>query len=190
MNKFNVIYADPPWHINWDHGGKKSAFLHYPVMQTTDIAAMPVRFLRAEWCTLFMWATFPVLPEALFVMEAWGFRYATIAFVWVKRCKKANDYYLGLGNYTRANAEVCLLGTSGHCQKQRKSASVRQICDARIGQHSEKPNEIYDRIVTLFGDVPRIELFARRRYPGWAAWGNEIRSEKEVSITFKRFNHR
>ena len=92
----------------------------------------------------------------------------------MKRNKKADSYFVGCGNYTRANSEVCLLGTKGATQSARKSRSVRQVCDARILEHSQKPPEIRDRIVDLCGDVSRIELFARERTPGWDAWGDEL----------------
>ena len=108
------------------------------------------------------------------MIESWGFSYATCAFTWVKKNRKSDTWFMGCGNYTRANAELCILGTKGSCQKLRKSRSVRQICDAKIERHSKKPDVIRDRIVDLFGDIPRIELFARNTTPGWDVWGNEI----------------
>ena len=88
--------------------------------------------------------------------------------------KKADSYFVGCGNYTRANSELCLLGVRGSLQKKVKSHSVRQVCDARIGKHSEKPDEIRGRIVELFGDLPRIELFARNKTEGWDVWGDQV----------------
>lgn len=88
----------------------------------------------------------------------------------------SSSFFIGCGNYTRANSELCLLGTKGQCQKARKSKSVRQVCDARIMKHSEKPGEIRDRIVELCGDLPRIELFARQQAAGWDVWGDEAPS--------------
>ena len=179
---YNIIYADPPWNgLGYNQGkngpsGLKCPARHYALMTPADIAALPVKELRdPSWCALFLWVTFPNLPLGLSIIEQWGFHYATVAFTWVKRNKVSDGYFVGCGNYTRANAELCLLGTHGQCQKRVLSHSVRQICDARVGRHSEKPAEIRPRIVELFGEaVPRIELFARERTPGWHAWGNEL----------------
>lgn len=180
--KYNIIYADPPWNgLGWNNGsGLKCPANHYAVQDLAWIKALPVEGLAESNCALFLWATFPNLPDAISVIKSWGFNYSTCAFTWVKRNKKTDGYFVGCGNYTRANAEICLLGTRGHCQSMRKSASVRQICDARIGEHSEKPSEIRDRIVELFGDLPRIELFARQRTLGWDAWGNEVESDIQL----------
>ena len=125
-----------------------------------------------------MWTTFPTLPDAFRVMEAWGFTYKTVAFVWVKKYKCGKNY-VGMGAYTRANAEICLLGTTPNFRPSDhiKKHSVQQIIEAPIQEHSKKPEEARQRIVELMGDVPRIELFARQRSPGWDAWGNEIEME-------------
>ena len=112
------------------------------------------------------------------MIQAWGFQYKTVAFVWVKQNKKADTLFLGLGHWTRSNAEICLLATRGTIR--RKSAYVRQIILSHIEKHSKKPDEARDRIVELIGDVPRIELFARQTTPGWDVWGNEIQSDIEM----------
>ena len=121
-----------------------------------------------------MWATFPNITEAIKVMEAWGFTYKTAAFVWVKKNRKQGGNFMGLGAYTRANAEVCLLATRGHPKRQ--AANVHQFIIAPIQEHSRKPDEARDKIVALMGDVPRVELFARQSPPGWDVWGNEVES--------------
>lgn len=125
-----------------------------------------------------MWATMPMLPEALKVMKAWGFKYKTVGFTWMKQNRRADglfaynkDIFTGMGYWTRSNAELCLLGTRGH--PQRKLASVRQAILSPIREHSRKPAEAYDRIEQLL-DGPYIELFARTRRRGWDAWGNQI----------------
>lgn len=143
-------------------------------MPIEDICALPVRELAATNCALLLWATFPLLPEAFQTIDAWGFTYKTVAFVWVKRNKVSPGYFLGAGNWTRANAEVCLLATKG--KLKRECAAVRQIIDTPIENHSKKPSETRDRIIQLFGDLPRVELFARQYTPGWDVWGNEIDS--------------
>lgn len=174
--KYQIIYADPPWDgLGWNNGsGDKCPANHYEVQDLDWIKSLPVGEIAAETCGLFLWVTFPNLPQGLEVISAWGFRYATCGFNWVKKNKKKDTYFVGCGNYTRANSELCLLGTRGKCQLLRKSRSVRQVCDAKIDRHSRKPPEIRDRIVELFGDLPRIELFAREESPGWDHWGNVI----------------
>ena len=176
MKKYQIIYADPPWNgLGWNNGsGLKSPSRHYKVQDKRWIKSLPVSEIAADNCALFLWVTFPNLSDGLEVIKSWGFNYATCAFTWVKRNKKSDTYFYGCGNYTRANAEICLLGTKGKTQKMRKSRAVPQICDARIGSHSEKPKEIRGRIVQLFGDLPRIELFARQKVDGWDCWGNEV----------------
>jgi N6-adenosine-specific RNA methylase IME4 len=140
-----------------------------------DICALPVGDIAAKDSALFLWATFPTLPQAFQVIDAWGFTYKTVAFVWVKRNRKTPGLFMGLGYWTRANAELCLLATKGNPKRQARN--VRQIIDTPIGRHSEKPSETRDRIVSLMGDIPRVELFARQKTPGWGVWGNEVESD-------------
>ena len=174
MKKYNIILADPPWAYRvWSGKGKaRSAENHYPTMRMEDIRALPVGELAAKDCTLFMWVTCPMLMEAFSVLEAWGFTYKTVAFAWVKQNKKAPSLFWGLGYWTRANVEFCLLATRGH--PVRHSAKVHQVLLSPVEEHSKKPDVIRERIVELMGDLPRVELFARQRVPGWDAWGNEV----------------
>ena len=173
---YNIIYADCPWQYKvWSKRGQgRSAENHYPTMRIEDICALPVSSIAAPDCALFMWVTFPTLPDAFKVLEAWGFTYKTVAFVWVKRNRKSPGWFWGLGHWTRANAEMCLLATKG--KPKRISAKVHQIIDSPVEEHSKKPDETRRRIVELVGDLPRIELFARQTTPGWDAWGNEVKS--------------
>lgn len=173
MKKYNIIYADPPW--SYWLGGKKNAARHYPCMKIEDIHKLPVREISDDNCALFLWATFPMLPECIETVKQWGFRYSTVAFVWIKKNKRSDQMFMGCGNYTRANAEICLLGLKGSLK--RKTKSVRQIIYTAIGRHSSKPPETRDRIISLFGNLPRIELFARYKAPGWDVWGNEVKSD-------------
>ena len=170
--KYKVIYADPPWSYNVWSGKGKTAANHYDCMKKEDISNLPVGNLADKDCILFLWVTFPCLREGLEVMKEWGFEYKTCGFVWVKKNKKSDSWFWGLGYWTRANAEICLIGTKG--KPDRKSRSVHQVVDSRIREHSRKPDEVRDRIVHLCGDVPRIELFARQSVEGWDCWGNEV----------------
>lgn len=174
MKKYSVILADPPWAFRaWSNKGMgRSAEQHYSTMRLEDIKALPVADLAAEDCVLFLWATFPMLKEALEVIDTWGFTYKTVAFTWVKENRKSPGLFWGLGYWTRANAEVCLLATRG--SPKRQSAAVHQVILSPVERHSKKPDEVQERIVTLMGDVPRVELFARQETPGWDVWGNEV----------------
>ena len=107
------------------------------------------------------------------MITEWGFTYKTCAFSWIKLNKKSNTPFTGMGYYTRANNEICLLATKGKILP-RKSKAVKQIVMTRIEEHSKKPAIVRDRITDLFGYLPRIELFARQYADGWDCWGNEV----------------
>lgn len=169
--KFNIIYADPPWRYA-NKGGQGVAENHYPTMNCDEICALPVAELAAKDSALFLWATFPQLPEALRVISAWGFRFKTVAFVWLKQNCKAKTWFYGMGFWTRSNAEVCLLATRGH--PKRRDKGIHQFIISPVEAHSKKPDEARNRIVRLMGDLPRVELFARQSPPGWDVWGNEV----------------
>ena len=179
MKKYQIIYADPPW--SYWAGGKKNASRHYKCQDIDWIYNLPVGKIAHDNCALFMWATFPVLPECIETVKHWGFRYVTTAFVWIKRNRKSMSWFWGCGNYTRANAEICLLGIKG--TMKRKSKKVHQIIDCAVCSHSDKPDEIKKRIIDLFGELPRIELFARPKTffnDGWDVWGNEVKSDIDL----------
>ena len=169
--KGSLIYADPPWHYDRKHGSGV-AENHYPTMSIEEICALPVSELAAKDSALFLWATFPQLNEAFRVIDAWGFKYKTLAFLWLKQNRKADSWFYGMGFWTRSNAEVCLLATRG--RPKRQCAGIHQFVISHIEQHSKKPDEVRDKIVKLMGDQPRVELFARQKTPGWDVWGNEV----------------
>lgn len=181
--KYSIIYADPPWGYQ-NRGTRAAANKHYDVMTVEDIKRMGVGAaggIANDDCALFMWATFPMLKEALDVIEAWGFTYKTVAFNWVKQNKNGAGLFMGLGNWTRSNSEICLLAVKG--KPKRVSASVHSVILSPLQQHSRKPDEVRDRIVELMGDLPRIELFARETAPGWDSWGNEVPTPAECEET-------
>lgn len=176
MKKYGIIYADPPWHyrVYSKKGAGRSAESHYPTMTIEEIQALPVSELADKDCALFMWITFPLLKESLSVLSAWGFKFKTIAFVWIKQNRKSNSLFWGMGYWTRANAEFCVLATKG--KPKRMAKNVHQVIISHIEEHSKKPDEARRRIVRLMGDLPRIELFARQKSAGWDVWGNEVES--------------
>ena len=114
----------------------------------------------------------PKLNDVMEVIDYWGFKYKTVGFTWVKKNKKQDSWFWGMGNWTRANAEICLLATKGN--PKRVNAGVHSVIDTPVEEHSKKPDIVRDRIVTLCGDLPRIELFARQTACGWDSWGDEI----------------
>lgn len=174
MKKYSIIYADPPWQYKTysQKGQERSAESHYPTMELEAIQALPVAELAADDCVLFLWTTIPLLKDCFSVIQAWGFTYKTVAFVWIKKNRKSDSLFWGMGHWTRANAELCILATKGN--PKRRSAGVHQVIMTPIEEHSKKPNETRNRIIALVGDLPRIELFARQKTAGWDVWGNEV----------------
>ena len=169
--KYKIIYADPPWSYDdrlQHHGG--SAESHYDTMSYQNICSLPVKQITDDDCFLFLWGTWPLLPESLGVIKSWGFEYKTNAFVWVKQYQSGRDVF-GMGNYTRGNTEFCLLGVKG--KPKRVNNTISQLIKTTIQEHSEKPDEVRKRIIQLCGDLPRIELFARTKVHGWDVWGND-----------------
>lgn len=186
--KYNIILCNAPWsYRDKCHSGQRGAEYKYPTLSLKEIKQLNIDAIAADNCALFFWATMPLLPEALQVINAWDFAYKTAAFTWIKRNKLSNTWFWGMGNFSRSNPELCLLGMRG--KLERKSASVHSVVDASVGKHSSKPNEVRDRIVQLFGDIPRVELFAREITPGWDSIGldadgsdiREILKSKEVA---------
>ena len=173
-NKYNIIYADPPWHYNTWRDGMGTAEKHYKTMKVEEIVNMKdtIKNISEKDCVLFLWVTFPCLLDGLKVMKEWGFKYKTCGFNWVKRNKVSDTWFFGLGHWTRANSELCLIGTKGTIK--RKSNKVSQIIDTHIEEHSKKPAIVREKIVELVGDMPRIELFARQTVDDWDCWGNEV----------------
>ena len=178
MKKYQIIYADPPWSYNV--ASKKGtsrgvAERHYQTMKLEDICKLNIP--SAENSVLFMWATYPNLPQALEVIKAWGYTYKTVAFTWVKIYCHTKNPIMGCGFWTRANAEICLLATKGKDYPRRIDKGVQQVIIEPRREHSQKPNVARERITQLMGDLPRIELFAREKVDGWDSWGNEVASD-------------
>jgi N6-adenosine-specific RNA methylase IME4 len=187
-NHFGAILADPPWrYITWDKreaiprvrsiGTNVAAAVHYETMPLEEIEALPVHALAAADCSLFLWATWPNLIDALRVIGAWGFEYKTCAFCWTKAHAGQLEMFedsmmglLGMGYWTRANTEPCLLATRG--RPKRLNADVRQAIIEPRREHSRKPDCTYDRIERLVAG-PYLDLFSRTNRSGWTSWGTE-----------------
>ena len=186
--RFSVLLADPPWHFqNW--GGNKpdqivdrgrGAQRHYPTMSNVNICLLPVESMVEENAALFLWACWPLLPEALRVIEAWGFEYKSLAWVWVKARPSGFGFHFGMGYYTRANTEPCLLAVRGKMPVV--AHDVQALIYSPVREHSRKPNEQYQKIERLCPDASYLEMFARRKPLGnWSFWGNEIESDVEIA---------
>ncbi len=174
--KYSIIYADPPWFYNKRKNENrrfgKGAAGHYSVMKFEEIAKLPIPRISEKNCVLFLWVTFPNLIEGMNMFKEWGFDYRTLGFSWVKTNPKNGKPFFGVGYYAKSNCEVCLMGIKGSMKPVSNSVSSCIISPRR--RHSQKPDEVRDRIVELFGDLPRIELFAREYANGWDSWGNEL----------------
>ena len=173
--KYQIIYADPAWQYDDKAlAGNRGAGCKYDVMTLDEIITLPIQNISADDCFLFIWGTWALLPQCLNVINAWGFEYKTLGFLWTKKNKNKGGYSIGMGNYVRSNSEYCLLAIKG--KPKVLSHKVTQIIDTSIRKHSQKPDIVRDKIIRLCGDIPRIELFARRQVPGWDAWGVESES--------------
>lgn len=170
--QYDIIYADPPWEYRCKEPAdgnpmRTGAHMHYPTMSEDELKLLKVQDLAANDCLLFMWTTGPKLDVAFDVGFGWGFKYATVGFVWDKRRVNA-------GYYTMSQCEFCLIFKRGRIPKPRGARNVRQFASIDRGSHSVKPAEVRDRIDEMFPHHSKIELFARQRFPGWDAWGNEV----------------
>lgn len=182
--KYQIIYADPPW----DYGGKlqfdksskskeeldlkrnifiSSAGFKYPTLKTSELMKLKLDKISADDCLLFMWATNPHLDQAIELGRAWGFEYRTVAFVWDKMVHNP-------GKYTLSYCELCLLFKKGKIPSPRGARNVKQLVRVPRTEHSEKPIEVLKGIEEMFPTQKKIELFARKRFDNWSAWGLDV----------------
>ena len=154
-------------------------------MSIEEMKALPIKDISEKDCALFMWFTYSHLPQAIDLCKSWGFKYKTVAFVWLKLSNKGN-ILSNIGSWTMGNTEAVLIATKGNMLQYKKRNDIKQIVmpntELRLkgaNRHSRKPKEVMERIELLFPNVPKIELFARQNVDGWDAWGNEV----ENSIT-------
>lgn len=180
MKKYKIIYADPPWAYDDKSLNRGGAERHYKTTENSELENIDVQSVCDDDCIMFMWATFPKMQEALDLMSAWGFTYKTVGFTWVKKNKIKPSWFWGMGRWTRSNAEVCLIGVKG--KPKRIGMGVHSVIDASVMRHSEKPQEVRDRIIDLMGDIPRLEMFARCAPEGWDVFGNEAPNSIEIPM--------
>jgi len=173
QSHFGVILADPPW--TWkaysDKGLAKSPQRHYGCMSLDDIKALPVAGMAAPNAMCVMWATSPMMPQALATLAAWGFTFKTMG-AWHKRSSTGAKDAFGTGYIFRSAAEFYIVGTRGHPKPAVKN--VRNLITAPVREHSRKPDQMRSDLERMFPDANRIELFARQVAPGWTAWGNQV----------------
>jgi N6-adenosine-specific RNA methylase IME4 len=180
--KYQIIYSDPAWtYEDKALAGNRGAGCKYDLMTIPEMKNLPVKDMADKDCVLFMWVTMPKLNECFELINSWGFEYKTVAFTWVKTNRNNGQPFMGMGRWTRANAELCLLATKG--KPKRINAGVQQIVLSKIREHSQKPDEVYTRIEELMGDLPRIELFSRHKREGWDVWGNQVPNWQQNKIT-------
>lgn len=191
MNKkYQIILADPPWKygskelygdkINGYKDGQRKRFAKleriYQTMSLQDIKDLPIKNITEKDSACFMWATDSHLKEAIEVMESWGFKYKTIAFVWLKKYTTGTRVY-NFAPWTLKSTELCLLGTKGQMNKYKTCNNIKALVEADRIEHSKKPQEVMFRIENLFQGLKKIELFARQKTEGWDVWGNEVESD-------------
>lgn len=169
---FDLIMADPPWSFdNWSVAGEaKNAKAQYTCTPLDWIKALPVGALAADDCLLWLWATNPMLPQAINTMVAWGFTFKTAGH-WSKRNPATGKLAFGTGYILRCAGEPFLIGTKG---KPVTTRSTRSVIEARAREHSRKPDEAFAAAEALMPNARRIELFSREARPGWTCWGDEV----------------
>lgn len=175
---YQIIYCDPPWDYKGQtqhtgRGGIKSggAISHYPTMTVSEMKKLNVKDIAdPEGCLLFMWTSSPHLDQAIDLMKAWGFDYATIGFIWDKQ-------RLNPGYYTLSQCEICIIGKLNRIPTPRGARNIQQLVSIKRTRHSQKPGEVRERIVQMFPKQNKLEMFARRKATGWDSWGNEVKSQ-------------
>ena len=177
---YSIIYADPPWDYKGQlqHNGKGGsdsggAERHYPTMTLKKLKLLDIKSQCANDCLLFMWSSSPHLDQAIELMKAWGFSWATVGFVWDKQ--KVNP-----GFYTMSQCELCLIGKHGKIPQPRGARNIRQLISIERGKHSAKPHEVRQRIEQMFPTQSKLELFARTTHEGWDCFGNEVKSTTNI----------
>lgn len=190
--KVDIIYCDPPWEYKTNTGKKGLAQQHYKCVKTESLYLLKEEIdkISNKDCALLMWVTNPKIEDGLKLMKEWNFKYKTVLFVWIKTYKDGKPV-MGLGNYTRSCTELLLLGTRGKLFKWVKNKSILNIIYSIRREHSRKPDEMFEKIIQLFGNREKIELFSREPREGWYSWGNETnkfnKQNKEGWDSWKKY---
>ncbi|MCP4802268.1 MAG: hypothetical protein GY891_05335 [Bacteroidetes bacterium] len=191
QKKYKIIYADPPWHYgsksavnNTSGSDHKPLSDHYNTMSLAELKLLPISEMTDKDAACFMWVTDSHLDEAIQIFKAWGFKYKTIAFNWVKTTSKGN-YCKNVAPWTMKSTEICLLGTKGAMTKYKKANNIESLLIAERTKHSRKPEEVRKRIELLFGDLPKLEMFARKATDGWDVFGNEV--SNSIKIDYRSY---
>ena len=171
--RYGLILADPPWRFRtWgEHNQQKSASKHYALMDMDALKALPVNQLATDNAALVMWGIWSMLPQAIDLMETWGFKFKT-GGDWAKQSKTGKSWAFGTGYLFRGASEPFIVGTIG--KPKIGDRSIRNLIVAPVREHSRKPPEMHDNLERLFPTIARAELFARSSRPGWDSWGNEV----------------
>ncbi len=183
MKKYEIIYADPPWETGYlkeKKTGTKGYDLPYNTMTVEEIMALPIRWIAADKAILFMWVIDRFIPVVEDIMQAWGFKYKTLGYVWHKKAKHTKGENAIMSRYGHKSVELCFIGVKGGCIVE--NPTVKQFLSVPKREHSRKPDEIRKRIIQLCGDRPRIELFSRQKLEGWDAWGDQVPKEEQKLI--------
>jgi len=171
--RYGVVLADPEWRFepySRESGLDRAPDNHYPTSATPDIAARDVASIAADDCVLFLWATAPMLPDALTVLAAWGFSYVTHSVWFKQRVGEAR----GPGYWFTGEHELLLVGVKGDVPAPAPGTQFRSVFVAPVGEHSAKPEVSLAMIEAYFPNLPKIELNRRGpARPGWDAWGNQ-----------------
>ncbi len=214
-NTYSLVYADPPWSYARQIGNgvlnKKDGEVQYATMSNADIVGLgeQVKRITRKNSALLLWATMPNLEVALETIKSWGYTYKTCFATWVKTTKAGDKPFFGVGYYTRSNAELCLLGVRGRIATYKNALdgeerfgnpnSMTSIVLDDVGdtlveqprQHSRKPDKVRENIVRFFGDVPRVEFFARESTVGWATLGNQSdKFDAQTTLANAKDNHK
>jgi N6-adenosine-specific RNA methylase IME4 len=182
QKRYGVVYADPAW--RWEAWSRVTGLdsapeAHYPTMTLDAIKALDVAGIAADDSVLFMWATVPVLPQAIETMAAWGFSYKS-GLAWAKD-------RAGTGYWFRNQHELLLFGTRGNPPAPAPGTQASSLIVAPVRGHSRKPDQAYGIIESYFPSLLKIELFCRGpARPSWSAWGNEAQADAESATAGAR----
>ena len=170
MNKYDIIYVDPPWRYDFSKSNSRKIENQYSTMSIDEICDLKVPSSKNSVC--YLWGTTAKLTEALLVLGSWGFKYKSSA-VWDKEI-------IGMGYWFRGQHEFLLVGTKGKFSPPPKELRISSIIKERRTKHSKKPLIVKDLISSWYPDKSKIELFSREKTDGWDVWGNEVDSDIDL----------